>query len=76
MVLQRRLVDLRGEGDFVLGIGLHRVEMLGTLGKCRVEDVPAALGARIGVVLLAPAGREQEQQRQKDEAKNEAWAEV
>ncbi|MEI2763796.1 hypothetical protein, partial [Methanothrix soehngenii] len=31
----------------------------------------AALGARVRIVLLAPAGSQQEQQRQEDETKNE-----
>ena len=64
VVLQRRLVNLRGEGDLVLAVRLHRIEVLGAVGEGCIEDVLAALGFRIGVVLLAAAGRQQEQQRQ------------
>jgi hypothetical protein len=60
VVLQRRLVDLRGESDLVLAVRLHRIEVLRALGESCIEDVLAALGLRIGVVLLAAAGRQQE----------------
>ncbi|TLD46669.1 MAG: hypothetical protein FAZ92_01031 [Accumulibacter sp.] len=60
VVLQWRLVDLRRERDLVLGVGLHRIEMLGTLGERGVEDVPAALGAWVRIVLLAAAGTQQQ----------------
>ena len=69
VVLQRRLVDLRSEGDLVLAVRLHRIEVLRTIGERRIEDVLAALGLRIGIVLFAGASREHEQQRQQGEAR-------
>ena len=50
VVLQRRHVDLRREHRFVFGIGLHRIEMLGPLGKRRVENILTGLLHRIGIV--------------------------
>ena len=50
VVLQRRFVDLRGKGDLVLAVRLHGIEMLGTVGKCRVENVASAVGRRVGIV--------------------------
>jgi hypothetical protein len=68
VVLQRRLVDLRRKGDLVLAVRLHRVEMLGAIGERRIENVPPALGTRIGIVLLAVAGGQQEQQNRQEKA--------
>ena len=62
VVLERRLVDLRREGDLVLGVGLHRIEVLGALGESRIKDVLAAFAQRIRIVLFAAAGRKQEAQ--------------
>ena len=50
MVLQGRLVDLGGEGRFVLGVGLGRVQVLGTAGEGGVEDVLALVRRGIGTV--------------------------
>jgi hypothetical protein len=71
VVLQRRLVDLRSEGDFVLAVRLHRIEVFRTLGEGRIENIFAALGLRIGIVLLTAAGRQQEQQRQQRKQKKQ-----
>ncbi|EXI75171.1 MAG: hypothetical protein AW07_01408 [Candidatus Accumulibacter sp. SK-11] len=60
VVLQRRLVDLRRERDLVLGVGLHRIEMLRAFGERGVENVAAAFGARVRIVLLAAAGTQQQ----------------
>jgi hypothetical protein len=60
VVLQRRLVDLRREGDLVLAVRLHRVEVFGPVGEGRVENVAAPIRRRIGVVPGAAAGREQQ----------------
>jgi hypothetical protein len=63
VVLQRRLVDLRREGDLVLAVGLHRIEMLGPVGEGAVKDVPAPVRRRIGIVPGAAAGREQQAEK-------------
>ncbi|GAB1411535.1 hypothetical protein MASR1M97_02710 [Candidatus Desulfobacillus denitrificans] len=65
VVLQRRLVDLRIEFRLVRTVGLHRIEMLGPLGERAVENVPAAVLRRIGVVPhLAAAGEERGEGKQ------------
>jgi hypothetical protein len=63
VVLQRRLIDLRRKRDLVLAVGLHGVEMLGPFGKGAVENVPAPIRRRIGVVPCAAAGRKQQDQQ-------------
>ena len=64
VVLQRGFVHLCRKGDFVLGIGLHRIKVLGTLGKGRIEDVLATLCMRIGIVPhLATCTKEKSGQR-------------
>ena len=60
VILQRRLVDLGREGDFVLAVGLHRVEMFRPVGERAVKDVPAPIRRRIRVVPCAAAGRQQQ----------------
>ena len=58
VVLQQRLVDLLRELRLVLGVRLHRVEVLGPFGKRRVQRIGAGIDRRIGVVpnLAAPRG--------------------
>ena len=67
VVLERRLVDLAGEGDFVLGVGLCRVEVLGPVGKGGIKDVAPGLGRRVGIVpglaATGKAGNEQQLSR-------------
>ncbi len=61
VVLEGRHVDLGGEGRLVLGVGLGRVQVLGTRGEGGIEDVLARIGGGIGVVPRhAVAGREEE----------------
>ena len=74
VVLQQRLVDLRGEHAFVLAVRLHRIEMLGPLGERRIEDILAALAGRIRVVLLAAARGKQQQRDDDGEAKKKHGA--
>jgi hypothetical protein len=68
VVLQRRFVDLRGEHAFVLAVRLHRIEVLGPLAERRIEDIAAALAGRIGVVLFAAAGGQQQGDDRQGEA--------
>jgi hypothetical protein len=63
VILQRRLIDLRSKRDFVLAVGLHRVQMFGPFGKGAVEDVFASICRRIGIVPCAAASREQQDQQ-------------
>jgi hypothetical protein len=71
VVLQRRLVDLGREGDLVLAVGLHRIEMLGPLGEGAVEDVPAPVRRRIGIVPGTAAGCEQQTENAGNQAAHE-----
>jgi hypothetical protein len=68
VVLQRRLVDLGREGDLVLAVGLHRIEMLGPIGEGGVQDVPAPVRRRIGIVPGTAAGGEQQNEKAGDPA--------
>jgi len=66
MVLQRRLVNLRQKYIFVLAVGLHRIEVLGALGKRRVENIGARFGGRIRIIpwrTVAPGQERNHQQR-------------
>ena len=59
VILQRRFIDLPGKGDFILGIGLRRIEMLGPVGKRCVENVVLGIGCRVRVVpCLAATGQQ------------------
>ena len=63
MELQRRFVDLVGEGRFVLAVGLHRIEMLGAIDKGRIQHRRIGALARVRVVPdLAAAGGKRRQQ--------------
>ena len=64
VVLERRLVDLAGKGDFILGIGLRRVEMLGPVGEGGIENVVLGVGRWVRVVpRLTATGEEDDEQR-------------
>ena len=65
VILQRGHVDLRGKHRLVFGIGLHRIEMLGSLGKRRVEDILAGLLCRIRIVPWSAAAAEPSRQNQR-----------
>src|SRR3954468_8373513 len=62
VILEQRLVDLLGELRFILGVGLHRVEVLRPGDEARVKDVLAALGGWVGIVpdLAASGGQRRE----------------
>ena len=50
VILQRRFVNLRGEGNFVFCIGLRRIEMLRTVSEGRVQNIGAAGRSWIRVI--------------------------
>src|SRR6185295_15302067 len=62
VILEQRLVDLLRELRFVLGVRLHRVEVLRPRNEARVKDALAALRGRIGIVpdLATPGGQRRE----------------
>jgi hypothetical protein len=66
VVLQRRLVNLGGEGDFVLGIGLRRIEVLGAIREGRVENVATGIGGRVGIIPGLTAGSQEQNGQQEN----------
>ena len=58
VVLQRRLVNLLGEFRLILGIGLHRIEVLRPLDERAVKDAFAALSdpTRRAILKLLRSG--------------------
>ncbi len=63
VILQRRLVNLRGKNDFIRAVRLHRIKVLGPLGERRVENILPGLRRRIRVVPVGDAAAGQHQQR-------------
>jgi hypothetical protein len=64
VVLQRRLVDLRGKGDLVLGIGLRRIQVFGPIGEGGVKNLATGIAGAVGrVTNLATGGKANTQQK-------------
>src|SRR3954469_21490043 len=66
VVLQRRLVHLLREFRLVLGIRLHRIEVLRPLDERAIEDALPTLGGGIGIVPDFAATAQKQQADQED----------
>ena len=65
VVLERRLVHLLREPRLVLGVGLHRVEVLRPLDERRIQRVRSPLRSGIGIVPdFSAAGKRRDREQQ------------